>query len=158
MQDYPGRCQKTLKICGVHVGRNIKGTTKGWLPKCCVYIGECTKGTQRDDIVLVKERQKMDSTWFNPGAHKKWTELTELLAQCSGLAKVAFVALNRGFNWCLSSRAFDRSIWDPSVPKSRSKQPSDVKVLFSQANCYPPVPIPMDSYELWFRGDLRQLN
>ena len=42
----------------VHIGRNIKGTTKGWLPKCCVYIGECAKGTQRDDIVSFCKRHR----------------------------------------------------------------------------------------------------
>jgi hypothetical protein len=32
-------------ICCVHIGRNIRGMTKGWLPKCGAYIGECAKGT-----------------------------------------------------------------------------------------------------------------
>ena len=45
--------KQCFSIYGVHIGRNIKGTTKGWLPKCCVWFGECTKGTRRDDIVLL---------------------------------------------------------------------------------------------------------
>ena len=45
---YPGKnslnlVPKTLKICGVHIGRNIKGMTKGWLP-AAFTLGNAQKG------------------------------------------------------------------------------------------------------------------
>ena len=48
MQHYPGKnslnlVPKTLKICGVHIGRNIKGMTKGWLP-AAFTLGNAQKG------------------------------------------------------------------------------------------------------------------
>ena len=37
-------CLNLVKECSgfvcVHIGQNIKGTTNGWLPKCCVYIAK----------------------------------------------------------------------------------------------------------------------
>ena len=41
----------------------LGGTSKG-LPKCCVYIGECTKGTRRDDIVLLQYTKPSSCGWY----------------------------------------------------------------------------------------------
>ena len=62
-------CHKTLKICGIHIRRNIKGATTGWVPKCCGYIlGMHKRNAEGCHCPL--QREAMDSTW---GSH--WAEL-----------------------------------------------------------------------------------
>ena len=54
------KCSITLAYCWIMVLENVQefvgfrlgGASGGWLPKCCVYRLECSKGTQRDDSVL----------------------------------------------------------------------------------------------------------
>ena len=69
MQHYPGRCQKTLKICCVHVGRNIKGQLRD------DFLNAALGNAQKVRRGMTLSSSKRNNKWSQHDSTRGWAPL-----------------------------------------------------------------------------------